>query len=140
MVFCAQPWKTVKSLMREFFADLHTMWGTGDAIEIAAFALWRITWVHPFVNGNGRTAAAFAYACLCVKVGAFIPGNPTMLEQILADPDLLRSALRAADRDYSESRDVAHLDRLKECLDGLLLRQMNTNEPGGKDARLISDD
>jgi Fic family protein len=30
--------------------------GPDHAIECAAFILWRLNWIHPFADGNGRTA------------------------------------------------------------------------------------
>ena len=66
VVFRAQPCHDVKSLMRNFFRDLAARWSAGDALDLASFALWRITWIHPFSDGNGRTAIAFSYACLCL--------------------------------------------------------------------------
>ncbi|MFX9016038.1 Fic family protein, partial [Acinetobacter baumannii] len=46
-------------LVQEFFEELINIWRTGDALDATAFALWRINWIHPFKNGNGRTARAF---------------------------------------------------------------------------------
>ncbi|WP_420810771.1 Fic family protein [Haliangium ochraceum] len=28
----------------------------GSALKRAAYALWRINWIHPFAGGNGRTS------------------------------------------------------------------------------------
>jgi fido (protein-threonine AMPylation protein) len=33
------------------------------AIHLTAYALWRLNWIHPFTDGNGRTARAVAYCC-----------------------------------------------------------------------------
>jgi fido (protein-threonine AMPylation protein) len=33
-------------------------------VHLAAYALWRLGWIHPFHDGNGRTARALAYAVL----------------------------------------------------------------------------
>ena len=46
----------VAAHMAEFFDELNKLWVSGDALDVAAFALWRLNWVHPFPNGNGRTA------------------------------------------------------------------------------------
>jgi Fic family protein len=62
------PWPYVGGFMQHFFRDLSCVWTSGDALDVAAYALWRINWVHPFRNGNGRTARAFSYACLCLKL------------------------------------------------------------------------
>jgi Fic family protein len=46
----------------------------GDPIFIAAYVLWRICWIHPFDDGNGRTARAASYLALSVRLG-FEPGG-----------------------------------------------------------------
>src|SRR3569833_2104108 len=51
----------VPTLMNEFEEDLAGRWADSSAVSLAAFSLWRINWIHPFKNGNGRTARAFAY-------------------------------------------------------------------------------
>lgn len=34
-------------------------WESAYPIHIAAFLLWRVNWIHPFEDGNGRTSRAF---------------------------------------------------------------------------------
>jgi hypothetical protein len=31
-------------------------WVTKDPLHLSAYVLWRINWIHPFADGNGRTA------------------------------------------------------------------------------------
>ncbi len=59
----APPWRSVPGLMRGFFRELPLAWAGGDAVDVAAYALWCVTRIHPFRDGNGRTAGAFAYVC-----------------------------------------------------------------------------
>jgi hypothetical protein len=128
VVFRAQPWQNIKRLMRRFFRDLAPLWATGDAIDVAAYALWRITWIHPFSDGNGRTAIAFSYACLCLKLGALLPGRETMIDLIMAEPARIQSALRMADQGWAEPAGEPDLSAVKAYLDALLLRQMQSVE------------
>lgn len=46
----------VAELMTEFIKDLHKMAKTDHPIIVAAFAHYRLVGIHPFVDGNGRTA------------------------------------------------------------------------------------
>ena len=74
----------VPSLMDDFVNRVNWMWTKSDPIGLAAYALWRINYIHPFVNGNGRTARAVCYYVLCGKFGALLPGNtivPALMSQ-----------------------------------------------------------
>jgi hypothetical protein len=77
----APPPSDIDVLMAEFFHDLAAMWPIADPLDVASFALWKVCWVHPFKNGNGRAARAFAFTCLCVKLGRLLPGAQTFLDQ-----------------------------------------------------------
>ncbi|MEO8382102.1 MAG: Fic family protein [Acidobacteriota bacterium] len=60
-------------------------WATATAVELAAYAMWRMNWIHPFVDGNGRTARAVSYLVLCAKLGYRLPGLKTIPEHIAAN-------------------------------------------------------
>lgn len=67
------------------------------ALSLSAYALWRLNWIHPFTDGNGRTARAVAYLVLCARIGQRLPGTKTIPEQIAADKQPYYRALEAAD-------------------------------------------
>lgn len=113
----------VPAQMEAFERDLHARWGLADPVEIAAFALWRINWVHPFKNGNGRTARAFAYACICLKFGAMLPGTSTMIDLITRSREAFEDALAHADASFAHTG-AADLLPLRAYLDGLLREQL----------------
>ncbi len=54
-----------------------------DAVAVGAFTLWFVNWVHPFKNGNGRSARALSYACVCLKYGFVLPGAPTLIDLVM---------------------------------------------------------
>ena len=117
VVYQPPPHTEVVRLMNEMFVELQTIWNAGDALDAAAFALWRINWIHPFKNGNGRTARSFAYCCLCARLGVVLPGAPTITDQIMTTRQDYEAAIRVGDaaevnggRDLSAMR--AYLDRL----------------------------
>jgi Fic family protein len=122
------PWQDVKDHMQRFFLELASIWMKDDALDVAAYALWRIGWVHPFKDGNGRTANAFSYACLCLKLGALLPGRETVIDQIMADSARYEGALRAADQGLSSPNGKPDLRVMKQFLDNLLLRQIKNAE------------
>lgn len=63
----------------DFFDYLNTNRGLTDSIHLAAFAMWRLTWIHPFGECNGRTARAFCLMVLCIEKGFWLPGAETII-------------------------------------------------------------
>lgn len=112
----------VPGLITEFIKELQAVWATGDALDVAAFALWRVNWIHPFKNGNGRTARAFAYTCLCAKLGVILPGQTTIVDQIMLARDRYEQGLREADA--AAARGERDLTALRSYLDDLLQIQI----------------
>lgn len=69
-----------------------------SAIHLASYAMWRMNWIHPFVDGNGRTSRSLSYLILCVRLGYRIPGTQTIPDLISADKDPYYNALEAGDK------------------------------------------
>jgi Fic family protein len=83
------------------------------AIEAAAYALWRVNWVHPFAGGNGRTARAVCHLILSIDFGRPLPGKPSVPTIILRERDWYIEALRAADAAERDGReDIAAMQAL----------------------------
>lgn len=60
--------RDVPNLMDRFFSLIHENWTIVDhPTWLPAYALWRMNWIHPFVEGNGRTARAACYYLICLK-------------------------------------------------------------------------
>ena len=76
------PADQVKSLMQDLVNTVNENWNDSPSIPLAAHALWRINQIHPFVNGNGRTARAICYFIICVKSGGVLPGSPTLPDRL----------------------------------------------------------
>lgn len=90
-------WETVGDLVREFCDIINSQWHDLNLVQLGAYALWRVNWVHPFENGNGRTARQLAYIILCVKSGGMLPGRNTIIAQIKDNRPAYTHALRLAD-------------------------------------------
>jgi Fic family protein len=62
--------------------------------------LWKLNQIHPFINGNGRTARAACYFLLCVKSGGWIAGDPILPTLIRQNRDEYVAALQQADANW----------------------------------------
>ena len=112
--------RDVNMWMDRFIGFVHENWALFDSPTlIPAYALWRLNWIHPFIEGNGRTARAACYYLLCLKVGRLLPGSRILPERIRDDRAPYYAALQSADRAWEEghfdvSELAAYLDRLLE--------------------------
>lgn len=115
--------QNVPNLMDQFFSVIHENWEImDDPTTLAAYALWRLNWIHPFVEGNGRTARAACYYLICLRNGGLLPGKKIVPERIRDDRQPYYDALRAADEKWAEG----HFDvsELALYLRGLLKAQL----------------
>ena len=95
--------KDVPNHMDRFFSIVHENWTINPhPTLIAAYALWRLNWIHPFVEGNGRTARAACYYLLCMRQNKLLLGKKTVPERIKEDRKPYVEGLRAADAAWDE--------------------------------------
>lgn len=87
----------VQALMDDFINHVNRMWESADPVVLASFVLWRLNHIHPFINGNGRTARAACYFVLCVKFQSWLPGRSILPELIRSVRDRYVEALVAVD-------------------------------------------
>jgi fido (protein-threonine AMPylation protein) len=86
----------VPALMDDFVNDVNRHWEQTDAILLATFALWRLNNIHPFINGNGRTARAVCYFILCLRSGGWLRGSTILPELIRQNHQEYVDALQKA--------------------------------------------
>jgi hypothetical protein len=97
-------------------------WDDRTPIHLASYVLWKLNWIHPFADGNGRTARTVSYVVLCLKLDGLLPGAPTIPEQIAANKGPYYDALEAADQAAAEGRiDVSSLENM---LSSMLAKQL----------------
>ncbi len=87
----------VSALMDDFVNNVNRVWEQTDAVALATYVLWRLNNIHPFINGNGRTARASAYFVLCLKSGGLLRGDTILPDLLLQNRDEYIAALRVAD-------------------------------------------
>jgi Fic family protein len=100
------PYWDVEGLMDEFISWINVKWYRTTPTILAAYGLWRLNFIHPFVEGNGRTARAVCYYLLCVKFDTLLPGKKILPERIRESRDRYYDALRDADNAWG----AGHLD------------------------------
>jgi Fic family protein len=88
--------------------------GTKKPIHLAAYAMWRLNWIHPFFGGNGRAARAFSYLVLCNALKFVPPANANTIPQLIEENRApYMNALRSADRAWAEGRlDLTGMEKL----------------------------
>jgi Fic family protein len=115
----------VPDLMDRFISFIHENWDNLAPTQLAAYGLWRLNWIHPFIEGNGRTARAVCYYLLCVKYGGLLQGDKIVPERIRENRTPYYEALKAADRSWADGNlDLSKLESyLAELLDAQLTDQ-----------------
>lgn len=114
----------VPELMDRFVSFIHENWFI-EPTNLAAYGLWRLNWIHPFIEGNGRTARAVCYYLLCVRSGALLGGKKILPERIKEDRTPYVAALRAADQAWAGG----HYDlRAMEAYLARLAQEQMTNQ------------
>lgn len=109
--------------MDDFINYVNRLWETADPVALAAYVLWRLNHIHPFINGNGRTARAASYFVLCVKLGQWLPGTTILPELIRRDRADYVAALQQVDKSLETG--TLDLTSLHALLSKLLAEQIN---------------
>lgn len=92
--------RQVPELMDRFISFIHENWDSLSPAQLAGYGLWRLNWIHPFIEGNGRTARAVCYYLLCARSGALLPGKKIVPERIRENRGPYVAALRDVDRNW----------------------------------------
>lgn len=120
-------WSLILDEMDMFLATLHSNWSKFDPIEAAGYALWGVNHVHPFCDGNGRTARALMYYVLCKKLDMWLPGTTTVMELIRADEhDIMCNIMQNMHNAKQPNTMVTDLGEITAFLNDLVLRQIST--------------
>jgi Fic family protein len=109
--------------MDRLISVIHENWTIVDhPTLLPAYALWRLNWIHPFVEGNGGTARAACYYLICMKQGRLLGGKRIVPERIRENRAPYYAALKAADERW-EMGDF-DVNELAEYLGSLLIGQL----------------
>lgn len=114
----------VQALMDDLVNQVNRHWGSADPVALATYVLWRINHIHPFINGNGRTARAAAYFVLCVATEAWLPGDIILPELLRRNRDAYVKALQNVD--HSNASGNLDLTPLHTLVSQLLSEQLSS--------------
>jgi Fic family protein len=122
----------VPELIEELSDYVNEKWTEATPIHLASYVMWRLNWVHPFADGNGRTSRITSYVVLSIRAGYVLPGIPTIPDQIVDNRRPYFDALDAADDAFGKG----HVDvsKMEELIGSLLAHQLATfyQSVGGK--------
>ncbi|MEO8870683.1 MAG: Fic family protein [Granulicella sp.] len=116
--------KDVSNEMDRFISFIHENWTIVDhPTVLPAYALWRMNWIHPFVEGNGRTARAACYYLMCMKQGRLLSGKKIVPERIRDNRKHYYAALKDADNHWTAGH--FNVTALANYLGDLLIGQLS---------------
>lgn len=115
----------VQALMDDFVNTVNRRFDSIDIFTLAAYVLWRMNWIHPFINGNGRTARATCLYIICLKAGGWLPGKYILPELIKKNRAEYVDALKDADQKYMQAGQI-DVTILQNLLRRLIEEQINS--------------
>ena len=119
----------VPELVEELCEYVNDHWSDCSAIHLSSFVMWRLNWIHPFTEGNGRTSRAASYLILCAKECAWFPGVKTIPDQIIANRTSYYEALETADAKFavlSPKFDKDIVSDMEELIGALFANQLKS--------------
>ena len=112
----------VSFLVQEMCDDINNNIFSFSPLEKSAYALWRLNWIHPFSDGNGRTSRMVAHIILSVQMKQLLAGK-TIAEQITEDKTPYYNALGEADKALLQNN-KPNITAMAELMDGMLKKQL----------------
>lgn len=116
------PAHLVPSLVEQMCDYVNDNWEHCTALYLAAYVMWRLNWIHPFADGNGRTSRTVSYVVLSIRAGYVPSGTPSIPDQIIQNRSPYFEALEAADEAWKCN--VLNISKMESLLETLLARQL----------------
>jgi Fic family protein len=118
--------------MKQFCTYVNDEWDKKGPTFLSAFCLWRLNWIHPFRNGNGRMSREISYVVLNIKCKQVLPSRKgTIVEQIAgsaATRVAYEAALRNGDSIYTATANIeAAVQPMERLITQLLTEQLKAN-------------
>ena len=104
--------RDVPRLMEEYCAQVEQRRRLDEPAGAASFALWRLLWIPPFPDGNGRVARAVCHLVVRTACDRYPPVN-LVLDPLSADRPPYLAALEAAHCEHRHSGAVPEMGALR---------------------------
>jgi Fic family protein len=120
----------IHSLLEEMCDHVNEHFETAAPLYLASYVMWRLNmwrlnWIHPFDDGNGRTSRAVSYLVLCARLGMGpLPGKRTIPDQIVENREPYFDAIEEADEAWKDGGIL--LTKMETLLGRLLINQLNS--------------
>lgn len=112
----------VPELIEDLCDYVNGHWDDKPAVHLASYIMWRLNWIHPFSDGNGRTSRMVSYLVLSVRLGMLLPGRNTIPDQIVDNRHPYFDALEDADR--ADAQGKLDLNKMEELIENMLAKQL----------------
>jgi len=116
------PPHRVPELVEELCDYVNANWNRSP-IHLASYILWKLNWIHAFMDGNGRTSRVTSFVVLSVRLGYRVPGSPTIPEQISRDKQPYYRALELADFAFEKESKI-DVSAMEGLVGSLLANQL----------------
>jgi Fic family protein len=108
----------VPELVEDMCDYVNDHWASSTPLHL----MWRLNWIHPFADGNGRTSRIVSYLVLFIRAGALLPGTPTIPDQIVDNRKPYFDALDGAD--VADREGKVDVSKMEDLLGSLLANQL----------------
>ena len=112
----------VPELVEDMCDYVNAKWEESTPLHLGAYIMWRLNWIHPFADGNGRTSRITSYVVLSIRAGYVLPGTPTIPDQIVNNRNPYFEALDSADEAWKVGR--VDVSKMESLLGSLLAHQL----------------
>ena len=113
----------VAERIEELCDYVNDKWTDKKPLHLASYVMWKLNWIHPFTDGNGRTSRAVSYMVLCIRLKTLLPGQLTIPQQIELEKTPYYRALEAADDAWDGGK--IDLTAMKALLGAMLAKQLH---------------
>src|SRR5262249_6502654 len=93
------------ALMKDLCRYINDNWLHRDVINLCAFIIWRLGWIHPFLDGNGRIARSVAHTVFHIRQG-LLPCQKSLMKLTGDTRTLYRSNVASTELIFQQTGNI----------------------------------